>query len=85
MLLAMRRNRRLGRFGLAPRERQSHGTPDRREGMTGKTTSNRKAFRLGVAPKDLETLRELLEAGMVTPIVDRTVPARRGPRGHPGL
>jgi hypothetical protein len=52
--------------------------------MTGKTTSKRKAFRLGVAPKDLETLRELLEAGMVTPIVDRTVPARRGPRGHPG-
>ena len=33
--------------------------------------------------EDLLVLKELIEAGKVTPVIDRTLPAERGPRGHP--
>ena len=31
----------------------------------------------------MDALRELIEAGRLTPVVDRTFPLERGPRGDP--
>ena len=33
--------------------------------------------------EDMLVLKELIEAGKVTPVIDRTYPLSRGPRGHP--
>ena len=33
--------------------------------------------------EDMIVLKELIESGKVTPVIDRTYPLSRGPRGHP--